>query len=69
MASGSSAGPATTPNGACIAREGGDDLAPDVLDGRERQIAGVAHDEAAHHVGLAVGPECGAGLARALDLG
>ena len=49
-------------------REGGDDLAPDVLDGGERQLAPMAHHEAAHHVGLAVGPEGGAGLARALDL-
>jgi hypothetical protein len=47
-------------------REGGDDLAPDVLDRGQRQGAAVAGDEAAHHVGLAAGPEGGAGQAGAL---
>ena len=48
------------------AREGGDDLAPDMLDGGERQDSVVARHEAAHHVGLAAGTEGGAGTARAL---
>ena len=48
------------------AGEGRDDLAPDMLDGGERQRARVARDQAAHHVGLALRPEGGAGPAGAL---
>ena len=68
MASASPAGPATTPNGACIAVK---------VVMISRQICSTVASgsspvcrmhEAAHHVGLAVGAESGAGLARALDL-
>ena len=68
MASASFAGPATTPNGACIAVKVvmiSRQMCSTVASG---SVAGMAHDDAAHHVGLAVGPEGRAGLARALDL-
>ena len=48
--------------------EGRDDDAPDALHGIERQDALMAIDQAAHHVGLARGPEGGALLLRLLDL-
>ncbi len=46
--------------------EGRNDDAPDALDGVERQVAVMAFDQTAHHLGLAGGPEGGAGLLRFL---
>ena len=47
--------------------EGRDDDPPDALDGIERQIAVMALDQAAHHLGLAGGPEGGAGFLALFD--
>jgi hypothetical protein len=47
--------------------EGGDDDAPDALDGVEREDAAVALNEAPHHLGLARRPERRTGFLGALD--
>ncbi|MEQ9691934.1 MAG: hypothetical protein RLO48_19635 [Bauldia litoralis] len=47
--------------------EGGDDLAPEMLDRRHRQRALMRGDQPAHHRGFAAGPEGVARLAGSLD--
>jgi hypothetical protein len=49
-------------------REGGDDHAPDALDGIERQDAGMALHQPPHHRGFARRTESRAGILRALHL-
>ena len=47
--------------------EGRNDHPPNAFGGIERQVAVMALDQTAHHVGFARGPKCGAGFFGFLD--